>query len=46
MYLSGMNEYDICRITGHSSLKMLEKYIKAGELETVRKLTGAYDYFK
>lgn len=46
MYLSGMNEYDICRITGHSSLKMLEKYIKAGELETVRKLTGEYDYFK
>lgn len=46
MYLSGMNEYDICRITGHSSLKMLEKYIKAGELETVRKLTEEYDYFK
>lgn len=45
MYLSGMNEFDICRITGHSSVKTLQRYIKADELETVRKLKTAYRYF-
>jgi integrase len=46
MYLSGMNVYDICKITGHSNIKTLERYIKANELETVKKITEAYDYFK
>ena len=46
MYLSGMNVYDICKITGHSNIKMLEKYIKADSLETVKKMTEDYDYFK
>lgn len=46
MYLSGMDVYDICKITGHSSVKTLERYIKASELETVRKITQEYDYFK
>ncbi len=46
MYLSGMDVYDICKITGHSSVKTLERYIKATELETVRKITQEYDYFK
>jgi len=46
MYLSGMNVYDICRITGHSNVKTLERYIKATELETVRKISASYDYFK
>ena len=46
MYLSGMDVYDICKITGHSSIQMLERYIKADELETVRKLSEVYDYFK
>lgn len=46
MYLSGMDVYDICKITGHSSIQMLERYIKADELETVRKLSESYDYFK
>ena len=46
MYLSGMNVYDICKITGHSSITMLEKYIKADGLETVKKMAENYDYFK
>lgn len=29
MYLSGMDIYDICKITGHASVKNLRKYIKA-----------------
>lgn len=45
MYLSGMNAYDICKITGHASIKMLHTYIKADELETVKKMTEEYDYF-
>ena len=27
-------------------IKTLERYIKANELETVKKITEAYDYFK
>ena len=46
MYLSGMNVYDICKITGHSNIKTLERYIKADELETVKRITEKYDYFK
>lgn len=46
MYLSGMSVYDICKITGHSNIKTLESYIKADELETIKKITERYDYFK
>ena len=46
MYLSGMDVYDICKITGHSSIQNLERYIKANELETARKLTENYAFFK
>ena len=46
MYLSGMDVYDICKITGHSSIQTLERYIKASELETVKKITAEYDYFR
>ena len=45
MYLSGMDVYDICKITGHTSPTMLRKYIKADRLEVVEKLVGKYDYF-
>lgn len=45
MYLSGMDIYDICRITGHSSPIMLRKYIKADNLEVADKITDKYDYF-
>lgn len=46
MYLSGMDVYDICKITGHSSVSILENYLKASELETVRKISQRYDYFR
>ena len=45
MYLSGMDVYDIIKITGHTSPVMLRKYIKADELEVVEKITGKYTYF-
>ena len=45
MYLSGMDIYDIMKITGHSSPAMLKKYIKADQLEVVDKIMTKYDYF-
>lgn len=45
MYLSGMDVYDIIKITGHSSPTMLKKYIKADQLEVAEKITDKYDYF-
>lgn len=45
MYLSGMDVYDIMKITGHSSPVMLKKYIKADQLTVVEKITDKYDYF-
>lgn len=44
MYLSGMDVYDICKITGHTSIKNLRKYIKADELDVAEKIRK-YDYF-
>ena len=46
MYLSGMDIYDIMKITGHSSPAMLKKYIKADQLEVVDKIMNKDDYFK
>lgn len=45
MYLSGMDIYDIMKITGHTSPTMLKKYIKADQLEVVDKIVQKYDYF-
>lgn len=45
MYLADMDKYDIMKITGHSSTQMLDKYIKASELEVIKKVSKA-DYFK
>ena len=45
MYLSGMDTYDIMKITGHKSPEVLKKYIKADELEVVEKITEKYKYF-
>ena len=45
MYLSGMDVYDIIKITGHTSPVMLRKYIMADELEVVEKITEKYKYF-
>lgn len=46
MYLDGIDIYDIMKITGHTSPKMLKKYIRADSLQVVEKLTDKYDYFK
>lgn len=46
MYLSGVDVYDIMKVTGHTSPAMLKKYIKADSLKVVEKLTDKYDYFK
>lgn len=45
MYLSGMDAYDICRITGHSSITTLRKYLKADELDVATKISK-YNYFE
>ncbi len=44
MYLAGVDVYDICKVTGHTSIKMLRKYIKADELGIAEKMVK-YDYF-
>lgn len=46
MYLAGIDLYDIMKVTGHASPKMLKKYIKADSLEVVEKLTDKYEYFR
>ena len=46
MYLSGMDFYDIMKITGHATVQNLKKYIKADEIEVLEKLVDKYDYFK
>ena len=45
MYLSGMDIYNIMKITGHTSPSMLKKYIKADQLEVVDKIVAKYNYF-
>ena len=45
MYLSGMDIYDIMKITGHTSPAMPRKYIKAETLTAVEKITDKYNYF-
>ena len=45
MYLSGMDIYDIMKITGHSSPVMLKKYIKADSLDVLDKIVSKYSYF-
>ena len=45
MYLSGMDVYDIIKVTGHTSPVMLKKYIKADKLEVVDKIIDKYNYF-
>ena len=46
MYLAGVDLYDIMKVTGLTSPAMLKKYIEAGNLKVVEKLTDKYDYFK
>lgn len=46
MYLDGIAIYDIMKVTGHTSVTSLEKYIRADKLEVAQKLVLKYDYFK
>lgn len=45
MYLASVDLYDIMKVTGHTSLAMLKKYIKAYSLKVVEKLIDKYNYF-
>ena len=40
MYLAGMDVFNICMMTGHSSIAMLKKYIKADDLERARTISN------
>ena len=40
MYLAGMDVFNICMMTGHSSVAMLKKYIKASDLERARTISN------
>ena len=36
MYLAGMDVFNICAVTGHSSIAILKKHIKADEIDRAR----------
>ena len=40
MYLAGMDAFNICAVTGHSSIAMLKKYIKADKIERAKALSS------
>jgi integrase len=40
MYLAGMDVFNICLVTGHSSVAMLKKYIKADEIERAKTISS------
>lgn len=44
MYLSGMDELSIMRVSGHTTSAMLRKYVRADELDALR-LLEKYDFF-
>jgi len=46
MYLSGMDVFDIMKITGHKQMETLMKYIKVDKLEIIKKRFHNYDFFK
>ena len=45
MYLAGVELFDIMKVTGHTSVEMLKRYIKADNLDVAEKLSDKYDYF-
>ena len=45
-YLEGMDSVDIRQITGHSSDKMLMKYIRSTPQDNARSMAKKYDFFK
>lgn len=40
MYLAGMDVFNICSVTGHSSIAMLKKYIKADEIDRAKTISS------
>ena len=40
MYLAGMDVFNICAVTGHSSIAMLKKYIKADKIERAKAISS------
>ena len=46
MYNAGVDLYDIMKVTGHTSLDTLKKYIKATGGEVALRIAAKYDYFK
>lgn len=46
MYLAGMDVFNICSVTGHSSIAMLKKYIKADEIDRARTIGNDAAYSK
>ena len=40
MYLAGMDAFNICAVTGHSSIAMLKKYIKADKIERAKAISS------
>ena len=40
MYLAGMDVFNICYVTGHNSIAMLKKYIKADEIDRARTISS------
>lgn len=46
MYLAGMDVFNICSVTGHSSIAMLKKYIKADEIERARTISSDAAFMK
>ena len=46
MYNAGIDLYDIMKVTGHTNLDTLKKYIKATGGEIALRIAAKYDYFK
>lgn len=45
MYLEGVDLYDIMKVTGHTNLDSLKKYVRATGAGVVHRI-ARYDYFK
>ena len=46
MYLAGMNVFNICAVTGHTSIKSLKKYIKADSLQKAETILSDEAFMK
>lgn len=45
MYQAGLDIYDIMKITGHTSIDTLKKYIRANDGDTACRIAAKYEYF-